>query len=113
MASASGVSDTAAWPLSPIAGDPSALPTPTSSPISNSSCLFAGRQGLCASCYTGVLCFSRYCAVQLKMFSLFLRLIFMSYLYKKSYEPVKVQHCRVNCVHCVRRLTLLGLPMSS
>ena len=37
VASASGVSDTEAWPLSPIAGDPSALPTPTSSPISNSS----------------------------------------------------------------------------
>ena len=56
--STSGMSDTSTCPLSSIADDPSALPTPTSS-ISNSSCLFTWCHPLCASCYTMLLYFSR------------------------------------------------------
>ena len=55
----------AACPLPPIADDPSAPRSPTSSPSSrNSSCLFAQRQPLYASC-----CATELCTIRLKMFS--------------------------------------------
>ena len=52
LPSMSGVSELLACPLSPIADDPSGLPSPTSSPssIRNSSGLFTPCQPLCASC---------------------------------------------------------------
>ena len=64
---ASGVSEVAACP--PAAEDPSAyhLPPPLPPPISNSSWLFTHCQPLNASSCTGLLYFSRYCAVRLKM----------------------------------------------
>ena len=81
--STSGVSEIAACPSSPIADDPSALPSPTSSPppVSNSSCLFTRCQALYASRYTVLLPFSRYCAVRLKMFSLFLCLFCVCFVF--------------------------------
>ena len=42
-----------------------------SPPVSNASCLFTQHQSLEASCHTVLLNLSRYCAVRLKMFSLF------------------------------------------
>ena len=64
--SASGQSETAACPLSPAADDPSSPPFPTSAslPVSNSSCLFTRCQPMCASCYTSVVYFSRYCKIK-------------------------------------------------
>ena len=44
------------------------LPPPFLPSVSNSSCLFAGCQPLCASCCTVLLYFSRYKTVRLNMF---------------------------------------------
>ena len=57
--SVSGMSETAACPLSPVADDPSALPSPTSFPSSsyNSFCLFTQCQALQANCDTVLLYF--------------------------------------------------------
>ena len=57
-----GMRETAAGPPSPIADDPSALPSPASSPpsISNSFCLFTRRPPLCA----------RWCTVIVNRYSL-------------------------------------------
>ena len=76
--STSDMSDTAACPPSPIADDPSALPSPTSSPssIRNSSGPFTPCQPPSASCCTVLLYFSRSCTVRLKMFSLSFVLVF-------------------------------------
>ena len=62
VSSASGMSEIAAYPPSPVVDHPSALPFPTPSPfsISNSSCLFTRCQSLCASYCTTLLYFSRY-----------------------------------------------------
>ncbi|KAJ8792345.1 hypothetical protein J1605_019901 [Eschrichtius robustus] len=59
--SGSGVSEIAACSPSPIAEDPSALPSPPPRPppVSNSSCLFTRCQPLDASCCTVLLYFSR------------------------------------------------------
>ena len=102
--STSGMSEIAACLSSPIADDPSALPSPTSS-----SCLFTRCQPLYASCYTVLLYFSRYCTVRLKMFSLFLCLFVTYYLCEKYYKPITVQYCIADCVSWVPRLTLLDL----
>ena len=69
--STSGMSETAACPPSPVADDPSALPSPTvlPPPVSNSSCLFTQCQPLYANCCTVLLYFSRYCTVRLKCFT--------------------------------------------
>ena len=58
--------------LSPVADDPSALPSPIPSPfsISNSSCLFTRGQTPSASSCTVLLHFSRYWTGRLKMSSL-------------------------------------------
>ena len=89
--SVSGVTDIAACPPSLTADDPSALPSPTSypSPVHNSSCLFTRWQPLCASCWTILLYFSRYCTVRLKMFPLFF-VLFIYYLCEKYYKPITV-----------------------
>ena len=62
-----------------------------------------------ASCYTVLLYFSRYYTVRLKMFSLFLCLLFMYYLCEKYYKPIRVQYYITDCVSWVPRLTLLDL----
>ena len=81
---ASDVSDTAACPSSPIADNPSALPSPTSSlPLSN-SCLFTRCQLLYASCCTGLLYFSRHCTVRFKIFSLFFVFVFLCIISVRS-----------------------------
>ena len=77
--SMSGMSEIAACPLSPIADNPKALPSPASSP-SSSQYLFLPVPSmplLCASCL--LLNFSRYCTIRLKMcyFVCFLRTICM------------------------------------
>ena len=96
--STSDVSDTAACPPSPIADDPSALPSPTPSPpLSNSPCLFTRCQPLYASCCTGLLYFSRHCTVRFKIFY-FLCLFFMYYFCEKYYKPITVQCYMAYCV---------------
>ena len=75
--SMSGVSDIAACPLSPIADDPSALP----SPVSN-SWLFTRCQPLCASCCTILLYFSRYYTARLKMFYFFVFVFYVLFVWK-------------------------------
>ena len=72
MPSTSGVNEVRVHAPSPIADDPSAVPSPTSSPfsISSSSCLFTRCQSLCASCCAVLLYFSRHSTVGLKVFSL-------------------------------------------
>ena len=57
------MSESAACRVSSIADDPSDLlsPPPLPPPVSNSSCLLTQCQPLCASCYTILLYFSRYC----------------------------------------------------
>ena len=84
--SMSGLSETAACPPSPIADDPSALPSPIFSrpPVSNSFCLFTGCQPLYASCCTIQLYFSRSCTVKLKMFSLFFVFVFLCIICVKA-----------------------------
>ena len=90
--SMSGVSDIAACPLSPIADDPSALPSPV-----RNSWLFTRCQPLCASCCTILLYFSSYYTARLKMFY-FLYLFSMYYLCEKYYKPIMVQQYTANCV---------------
>ena len=74
--SISGLSETAAYPPSPIADDPSALPSPTSS-VSRSSGLFTQCRPLCASSCAVLLYISRYCTVRFKMFSFFFFKLFV------------------------------------
>ena len=95
----SGMSEIAACPPSPIANNPSALPSPTFSPssISNSSYLFTRCQPLCARCGTFLLYFSRSCTVRLKLFSLFLCLFLMYYFYEKYYTSITVKYYRAYC----------------
>ena len=100
----SGMSETAARPPSPVADDPSTLPSPTSS----SQWLFLPLDASLWMPGIGLLqwYFSRYCTVRLKMIY-FLCLFFMYYLCKKHYKPVAVQHCIVDCISWVPRLTFL------
>ena len=80
--STSGINEMAACPPSPIADDPSGLPSPASSPslISNSSsCAF--WQPLYAGCCPVQLYFWRYYTGRLKMLSLFFVFFFMYYFY--------------------------------
>ena len=86
--STSGVSEVAACPPSPIADDPSALPSPTSSPVSN-SCLLTRCQPFYASRNIVLLYFSRYCTVRFKT-SVFCVCSFMYYLCEKDYKPITV-----------------------
>ena len=65
------------------------LPPPLPSLVSNSSCLFTGCWPLYVSCCTGLLYFSSYCIIRLKMLYLCL-FAFMYYLYEKYYKPITV-----------------------
>ena len=58
-------------------------------------------------------CFSRYCTVRLKMFSLFFVFIFYILFVRKYYKPITVQYYITSCVSWVPRLTLLDLQMCS
>ena len=73
------------------------------------SCLFTRCHTLYATCYTELLCFSRYCTVRLKLFYLCVCLFFMYYLCEKYYKSIAVQHYIANCVSWEPRLTLLYL----
>ena len=81
--SMSGLSETAACPPSPIADNPSALPSPTSSPSRNSSC-HSLDTSLCMPAVVLYYYWTLQHSVRLKMFSLF----FVSVL----------------CVICVKRI---------
>ena len=108
-----GMSEIAACSLSPIADDPSALPSPPPlpPPVSNSSCPFNRYQPLYASCWTVLLYFSRYCTARLKMF--YFLLLFLCVIYMKSITNITVQYYIADCVSQVPRLTLLDLWMHS
>ena len=58
------------------------LPLPLCPPVSNFSCLFSQSQPLYASCCTVLLYFSRYCIIRLKVFSLFLCLLYVISVWK-------------------------------
>ena len=92
--SASGVSEAAACPWSPIADDSSTPPFPTSFASSSydSSCPCAGCQSLCASCCS-VLFRILYCKVKNVFF--FVCLLLMYYLCEKYYKPVTEQFSSV------------------
>ena len=78
--SVSGMSEIAACPplLLLMKLQPYHLPPPLPSPVSNSSCLFVQCQPLFSSCCTILLCFSRFCIIGLKMFSLFFLCFFFN-----------------------------------
>ena len=59
--------------------------------VSTSSYLFTQRQLLYTSCCAALLSFSRFCAIRLKMFSLFF-VFFMHYLCEKYHKPITVQY---------------------
>ena len=115
VTSTSGVSDIAAYPPSPIADDPSALPSPTSlPPVGDASCPFTWCQPLYASCCATLLYFSSTFSLYLLYFLLLYYkiknvLLFMYYLCEKYYKPIKVQYFIVNWVSWVPRLTVLDL----
>lgn len=108
---------TQAWvklhPLpSPVADDPQFHQAPASTPSSISCSSHPVPQccpSLCASCYTGLLYFSRPCTVKLKIFSLFFVVFFLCIICVKYYKPITVQYKIADCVSWVPRLILLAL----
>ena len=104
--SMSGVSEIAACPPFPIADDPSALLSPTSSP-SSSQQLFLPVPTMpapvCQLLYcTTVLFKVLYCKIKNVFF--ILCLFFMYYLREKYYKPITVQYYIADCVSWVPRL---------
>ena len=102
--STSSESESAACPLSPVAADPSVLPSPTASPVGNSSRLFTRCQLLY---YITVIL--RYNPVRLKHFLYFLCLFFIYYLCENYCKPISVHYHITHCVSWVPKLTLLDL----
>ena len=97
-------------PLSPLAADPSALPSPRPLPlISNSSYLFTWCQPLYAGCCTILLYFSRYCSVK----NVFIIFVFVSnaLFAWKYYKSITAQYYIADCSSSswVPRLTSLDL----
>ena len=86
--STASVSEIANCLPSPIADDPSPLPSPTSSLSSNQKLFLPVHlvPALYASCWTVLLYFSRYCTIKLFCVCLFL----MYYLCEKYYKPITV-----------------------
>ena len=78
---------------SPVADDPSALPSPTFSPTSssNSLCLSTQCQPLCSSCHTVPLYFPRYHTVRSKMLSQFFVCLLCT-VFGKHYKPITIQY---------------------
>ena len=102
----------AACPPSPIADNPSALPSPTSSPSSSQELLLCSLDA--RLCIPAVVLY--YCALQgtiLKDLNIFFTfcacLFFMYYLCEKYYKPITVWYHEADCVSRVPRLTLLDL----
>ena len=81
--STSGMSETAACPPLLLLTKLQLyhLPPPRPPPVSTSSCLFIQCQPLFSSCCTVLLCFSRFCTIGLKMFSLFFCACFLYIIY--------------------------------
>ena len=100
--------ETAACVPSPIADDPSALPSPTPSP-SSSQLLFLPIHlmpvPVCHLLYCTTVLFK---ALYLEI-NFFFGLLFMSCLCEKYYKPITVQYYIVSCVSWICRLTLLDL----
>ena len=106
-----GVSEIAACPPSPVADNPSALPSPTSSP-SSSQYLFLPVPSMpapvCQLLYCTAVHFKvLYCKIK-HVFFIF-RVCFLYYLCEKYYKPITVQHYLADYVSWVPRLTLLDL----
>ena len=74
------------------------LPRLLPPPVSHSSCLSTQYQLLCTICCSGLLYFSGYCSIRLKMFSLFHVFLIMYYLCENYYKPITVQYYIVTCV---------------
>ena len=114
--STSGVREMAACPPSlivTIVDDPSALPSPTSSP-SSSQQLFLPVHSMpapvCQPSYcTTVLFKVLYCKMKNVFFIFCVCLFFMYYLCEKYYKPITVQYYIADCDRWLPRLTLLAL----
>ena len=113
--SMSGVIETAACPPSPIADDPSALPSPSSSPSSSQSVTLLacslGASPRMSAVVLDYLYFSRYYSIILTFlfFIFYVWFFFMDYLCEKYYKSIAVQYCIADCVRWVPRLNLLYL----
>ena len=104
--SASGVSDIAACPPSPVAENPSPLPSPISHLLHQWLFLpVHSMQPLYAGCCTRLLYSSRCYTVRFKLF--FLVCVFVYYLCEKYYKSTTLQYYITDCVRWVPRLTLL------
>ena len=99
----------AAHLLSPIADDPSALPSPTSL-LQSVNLLVSSPDASPWMLAVGPYYFSRHWTVRLKMFY-FLCSIFTYCLCEKYHKPITRQCYIANCVSWVPRLTLLDLKI--
>ena len=72
-------------------------------PVTNSSCLFARCQPLCASCCPVLLYLIK--ALYRRIKNVFFFMFAMYYLCEEYYKPNKVQYYTANCVRWVPRLT--------
>ena len=100
MSSVSGMSDTAPCPPSPIADNPSALPSPTPSLLQSVALLACSLHT--SPWMPAVVLY--YSTVRLKC--LFYFLFVMYYLCEKYYKLITVQYYIADCVSWVPRLTL-------
>ena len=111
--STSGVSEIAACPPSPTADDPSALPSPTSSPSSSQELFLPFHlmpAPVCQLLYCTTVLFQVLCCkIKNVSFIFCVCLFFMYYLCEKYYKPITVQYYIADCVSWVLRLTLLNL----
>ena len=107
----SAAGDTTARPPSPTAADPSALPSPTSSPSSSQSLFLPVHSMPAPVCqllsWTTVLFKELY--YKIKNGFVCVCLLVMYYLCEKYYKPIRVQYYIANCVSRVPRLDLLDL----
>ena len=114
MPSTSEVSELAAHPPSPIAGGPSALPSPSSSPLSRqelSLSVHSMPAPVCQLLYWTTVLFKVLYNKIFKCFLFFFVVVFMYYLCEKYHKPITVQYHVADCVSWVPRLTLLDLQI--